>query len=415
MPFPDKPGVYLFKDKTAKVIYVGKAISLKKRLASYFSKTTDDDKLIRLLSKYETIDYIVTKSELEALLLEARLIKKYHPYFNVSFRDDKQYPSLKLTMNEEWPRVMMVRQVKDDGALYFGPFEGRAIRETIREIKRVFPIRWCKKFRKRQQPCLHYYIKHCLSPCTQKISRDDYLNLCRALASFLSGNLGEAINRLEQEMKRAAQEKRFEAAAKFRDKIRNLKRILQKQDAGILFNRHEFNRAAEAVVALKKALKLNKLPKRIEAFDVSNISGTNNVASMVVFENGLPKKSHYRKFKIRSLNKKANDVAAIFEVVLRRYTKTLKGKLPRPDLVLIDGGIAQVRAGKAALEKAKLRKMPVIGLAKREEEIFRPEKNVPIRLKKDSPALYLLQRVRDEAHRFAVAYHRLKRRKAVTL
>lgn len=411
MGFPDKPGVYIFKGSAGRALYVGKAKSLKKRLNSYFSKTIDHPKLRLLLSKYKTIDYTITKTELEALLLEARLIKKYQPHFNITLKDDKQYPYLKLTMNEEWPRLLVVRKLEQDGGVYFGPFEGRAVREALRQIKRIFPIRWCKKFRRRQQPCLHYYLKHCLSPCTGKVSHADYLRLCRAAAVFLSGDLEKTIKHLEAEMAKAAREKKFEEAAKYRDKIRNLKRLLQKQEAGLLFKRHEVKWAQEALEKIKEALGLGKIPERIEAFDVSNISGSNMVASMVVFEKGLPKKSDYRKFKIRGLGDRQNDVAAIREAVLRRYTKTLKDTLPFPDLILIDGGIAQVRFAESALIEAGRADIPVIGLAKREEEIFFPDKNVPLKIRKDSPALQLLQQLRDEAHRFAVGYHRTTRKR----
>lgn len=410
MSFPDKPGVYLFKNKAGKVLYVGKAKSLKKRLASYFSSSIDNPKVLKLVSEHHKIDFIIAKNEFEALLLEARLIKRYRPYFNITLKDDKQYPILKLTMNEEWPRIEVVRIKKNDGAVYFGPFFGKAVRDTIREIKRVFPIRWCKKFRKRQQPCLHYYIKNCLSPCTERVSHKDYINLCRALASFLSGDLDQAIDRLKKEMNRAASENKFEAAAKFRDKIKSLKRLMEKQNSGILYKRYEVSWGKEAVLELMESLKLTKEPKRIEAFDISNIQGTNAVGSMVVFENGISKKSDYRKFKIKTLNDRANDVASIYEIVFRRYSKTLKNSLPFPDLVLIDGGIAQVRAAKRAILESGLTDLVVIGIAKREEEIFFPQRNRPVILKKDSPALLLLQRLRDEAHRFAVSYHRIRRR-----
>lgn len=236
------------------------------------------------------------------------------------------------------------------------------------------------------------------------------MSICRAVAAFLSGDLALTIEKLRTEMLRLARLRRFEEAGRFRDKIKNLKRLLQKQEAGLLFKRHEFKWAEEALALLKKTIKLDHDPKRIEAFDISNIMGKNMVGSMAVFENGLPRKSDYRRFMIRTVKEKPNDVAAIFEVVLRRYTGTLKDKLALPDLVLIDGGIAQVRSAKAALDAAGQKYLPVLGLAKKNEEIFLPEKNSPLLLGRDSPALQLLQRIRDEAHRFALKYHQQKRR-----
>ncbi|OGC03336.1 hypothetical protein A2276_00235 [candidate division WOR-1 bacterium RIFOXYA12_FULL_43_27] len=405
MRFPDAPGVYLFKDKAGTVIYVGKAKSLKKRVASYFSKPAIDPKVARLLEQYKTIEYRTAKNELAAFLLERELIKKHAPRFNIQYSDDKQYPYIKLTINEEWPRLTVVRKKEDDGAEYFGPFEARAVKETLRQVKRIFPIRWCKKFRKRKQPCLYYHLKQCLSPCTGKINRRAYLNLCKAVSSYLGGDINRTILRLEAEMRRASAEKNFEYAAKIRDRIKNLNRFMQ----GV--KRNELTDPYLAVTALQEALSLAVPPDRIEAFDISNIMGEAIVASMVAFERGMPKKSDYRRFKIRRLKGKANDVLAINEVVSRRYTGTLKDKLPKPNLVLIDGGIAQVNSAKSALNAAGLSGLPVIGLAKREEELFWPGKNVPLKLRKDSSALQLLQRLRDEAHRFAVGYHRIVRGK----
>ena len=519
MKYPDRPGVYIFKSKSNRPIYVGKAKSLKKRLASYFKKTNDDPKVALILKSYHSLDYIITKSELEALILESILIKKHHPRYNIILRDDKNYPYLKLTMNEEWPRLLKVRKILNDKAMYFGPFESRAVKEILGQIKRIFPIIWCKKFKVRQQPCLQFYIKRCAGPCVNRISHQDYLNLCLAVASYLKGDLVETIDRLRQEMTRASSEQRYEQAAKLRDRLRNLERLSHKQDvllkdkkdrdvvalsrdfkrvcilifqirggklvnketyfpsvykddpgqilmsamiqyyssasyipgeiilaeevenkpllqkyiqsvrgkkvsikikktgiakmalenAELLLSREEMRWGEEATSVLKVELGLKQLPRRIEAFDVSNIQGSSIVAAMAVFENGASKKSDYRRFKIRTAGEAPNDVAAIYEAVFRRYARTLKSKLPRPRLVLIDGGIAQVRSGKSALLAAGLKAIPVIGLAKREEEIYFPDKNVPIRLERSSPGLKLLQRIRDEAHRFAVSYHRLKR------
>jgi len=405
--FPNLPGVYLFKDKAGRVIYVGKAKSLKDRISSYFQKNLESPKTEALLGAYRTIDFMVTPTELEALLLERRLIDKYKPRFNIMWRDDKQYPYLKLTLNEEWPRLIMVRKKEEDGAKYFGPYESRSVRETIRLIKKLFPLRWCKEspLKKRQQPCLQYYLKHCWAPCVGGISREEYLNFCQAIISTLNGDISSALSALQKEMGVAVARQDFERAAKIRDRIRSLSRVLQKKPGWI--PRPAEREGDPGIFELKRRLDLPRLPKRIEAFDVSNISGTNQAASLVVFREGEPLKSDYRKFKIKTVEA-PNDVAAIFEVVSRRYGGTLKGKMEKPDLILVDGGITQARAARRALDQVRL-KIPVIGLAKKNEEIYFPKKNAPLKLSPEGAALKLLMRIRDEAHRFALQYHRARR------
>lgn len=405
MKFPAKPGVYLFLDRAQKVIYVGKAKSLKDRISSYFQVPQSSDKTRALMRQYKKIEFIVCASELEALLLERKLIKKYRPRYNVSWKDDKNYPYLKLSMDEEWPRLIMVRKKKEDKALYFGPYESRSVKDSIRLIKKLFPIRWCKEspLKKRQQPCLHYHLKHCLAPCVGKISNEEYRNFCRAIASLLEGELKQSIDWLKKEMGSASAKKKFEEAAKLRDRIRNLSRMLQRKPGWVPLRRTK--EGDTSLFELRDALGIRKVPHRIEAFDVSNIQGEDTVASMVTFEEGAPKKSHYRKFIIRTVTI-PNDVKAIFEVVLRRYTKTLRKELPNPDLVLVDGGLAQVSSAKKALLKARLKNIPIIGLAKKEELIFIKDKKSPLKLPKDSRALQLLQSLRDEAHRFAISFHR---------
>jgi excinuclease ABC subunit C len=406
MKFPPLPGVYLFKDRQGRVIYVGKAKSLKDRIYSYF-QPSDSPKTAALLKAYKTIDFIVTPTELEALLLERKLILKFKPQFNVSWRDDKQYPYLKLTLNEEWPRLIIARKREEDGARYFGPFESRSVKETIRLIKRLFPVRWCKEspLKMRQQPCLQYHLKHCWAPCVGGISPEEYLNWCRAISSLLEGDFDSALQLLRKEMEKAAEQQRFEEAGKLRDRIRNLSRLLQKRP-GWMPQRGE-REGETGIFELKRELGLKRLPRRIEAFDVSNLQGSNTVASLVTFKEGEPLKSDYRKFKIQ-LKKTPNDVAALQEAVRRRYTGSLKGKMSNPDLVLVDGGITQARAARRALHSAGLTTI-VIGLAKKKEEIYFPEKNLPVCLPADSSALRLLKQIRDESHRFALAYQRSRR------
>ncbi|MBU1026617.1 MAG: excinuclease ABC subunit UvrC [Candidatus Margulisbacteria bacterium] len=405
---PNKPGVYLFKDRSGSIIYVGKAKSLRKRVASYFTKTQDIKASI-LLERLKDIDYILAGSEMDALLLEDELIKKYRPRYNIALRDDKTYPYLKLTINEKWPRLFLARKKEKDKALYFGRFQGSMVREVIRLVKKLFPIRWCKEspLRSRQQPCLYYRIGSCAGPCVNKIAREDYMKLVEGIVSLLEGKMDIALAKLEQEMKRASANQEFERAAILRDRIR----ILQKMIEGKELLSAPAPRLLTEVNELKTALKLKKPPMRIECFDVSNIQGSNIVASMVSFYGGVPLRNDYRKFKIRSVEKKPNDTAAIFEVVKRRYTKTLMKRMPLPDLVMVDGGVAQVNSALKALNGSAAAGLPLIGLAKREETICLPGSKT-LSLPRNSSALKLLQRIRDEAHRFAVAYHRQKRQKA---
>jgi excinuclease ABC subunit C len=407
---PSKPGVYLFKDRNGVILYVGKAKTLRKRVASYFSKSPDLKTSI-LLERLYDIDYIIAGSEMDALILEDELVKKYKPRYNITLKDDKSYPFLKLTINEKWPRLFLTRKKVKDGALYFGRFRGGMIREVVKLVKRLFPIRWCKEspLRMREQPCLYYRIGSCSGPCVGKISHADYLALVQGIVLLLEGKMGKAVQKLKGEMERAAAERDFERAAYLRDRIKVLQKMMEGKD----LRKAPTPRLLEEVLELKRVLKLKRSPMRIEAFDISNISGSNIVGSMVTFYGGLPLKNDYRKFKVRSVEKKPNDVAAIYEVVKRRYTGMLSEKMELPDLVMVDGGKGQVRAGVRALKDAGVTGIPLIGLAKREEEIFSPQKSRSLLLKKSSVALQLLQRIRDEAHRFAITYHRKRRAKSL--
>lgn len=407
---PSRPGAYLFKDKNGVVLYVGKAKSLRKRVSSYFTKKADLKTGI-MLGRLHDIDYVVTASELDALILEDELVKKYKPRYNVSLRDDKAYPFLKLTVNEKWPRLFLVRRKEQDKALYFGRYQGGMVREVLRLVKKLFPIRWCREspLRLRQQPCLYYRIGSCSGPCVHKISREDYMALVSGIISLLEGRMDEAVDRLREEMEKGARDHDFERAAYLRDRIL----VLQKMMEGKNLAKAPAPRRLLEVEELKAKLKLSKKPMRIEAFDISNIQGANIVGSLVTFYGGLPLKNDYRRFRVRSVEKKPNDVAAIREVVKRRYSGSLARKLPLPDLVMVDGGIAQVNAGKKALQEAGKGSLPVIGLAKKHEELYLPGKPSPLSLPRTSAGLKLLQRIRDEAHRFAVTYHREKRKKAL--
>ncbi|NQT30159.1 MAG: excinuclease ABC subunit UvrC [Candidatus Saganbacteria bacterium] len=407
---PKKPGVYLFKDKYATILYVGKAKSLFTRVSSYFTPSPDLKTGI-LLARLHDIDYIVVKSEMEALLLEDELIKKYKPRYNISLRDDKSYPYLKLTVNEKWPRLLLVRRKVGDGALYFGRYQGKMVREVIRLCKKLFPIRWCKEspLQERKQGCLYYRIGTCSGPCIGKIAKKDYWVLVQGIKALLSGKMDQALAKLKQEMVKNSSKREYERAAYLRDRMKILSEMLEGKE----LSAPPTPRRLSEIIELKKVLKLKKEPMRIEAFDVSNISSKNIVGSMVVFYGGLPAKSEYRKFKVRTLKNKPNDVAAIYEIVRRRYSKSLASQLSLPDLVLVDGGVAQANAGKKALVEANLASIPIIGLAKKQEIICFPNVTKTLALAKTSSALKLLQRIRDEAHRFAITYHRQKRARSL--
>jgi excinuclease ABC subunit C len=404
---PNKPGVYLFKDQKGEIIYIGKAKRLRRRVASYF-KPHPDLKTSILLQRLHDIDYMVTLSELDALLREDELIKKYRPRYNVALRDDKAYPFIKITVNEPWPRVIIARRKERDGALYFGRYQGGMVRAVVALLKKLFPIRWCREtpLKMRQQPCLYYHLGNCSGPCIGKVSSQYYRSLVDGIILLLKGKMEKALAKLEEEMRRAAAELDFERAAYLRDRIK----LLEKMRAGKTnLSLTPSDRLPAEIYQLQKQLKLIKAPLRIEAFDISNIAGSHIVGAMVVFVGGAPLSSQYRRFKIRSLKGTPNDVQAIYEVVKRRYSGSLARSLELPDLVMVDGGAAQVNFGKKALEESSLARLPIIGLAKREEEIYFPGRTKSLKLPKRAPELALLQRIRDAAHRFALAFHRQKR------
>jgi len=532
--FPEKPGVYIMKDKRNKIIYVGKAVSLKNRVKSYFqSQKNLPIKVASMVSKIEDIEYIVTDSEVEALILECNLIKFHKPKYNILLRDDKQYPYIRITLNEAFPRIEVVRTVKKDGARYFGPYaDAGAMREAIDVINKIFPIRSCRKDLSqvplKERPCLNYYIKRCMAPCQGNVKEEDYNEMINNIIMFLEGKRETLVKQLKDKMQEAADNLDFERAAVLRNQVLALEKILEKQKIvstdmidqdiiamarangyvciqvffvreGKLISREPFilnntddverkeiltsfvkqfynnthfipkeiiidedidDRAtieewlsrkkgskvsvlvpkrgkkkelaqmvAENAVAyleqieskeereklknqqaleeLKEYLGLDAIPYRIEGFDISNTQGTESVASMVVFEGAQPKKEDYRKFKIKTVEG-PNDFESMKEVILRRFKRALSGdgKFQKlPDLLLIDGGKGQLKYAREALKELDLSHIPTIGLAKEFEHIFVEGKDDPIILPENSEALYLVQRVRDEAHRFALNFH----------
>ncbi|MBR9680434.1 MAG: excinuclease ABC subunit UvrC [Candidatus Altiarchaeota archaeon] len=508
---PKDPGCYLFKNKDGKIIYIGKAKSLKKRIKSYFKTTYKDQKTRVLASKIQSVDFFVTKNEVEALILENNLIRKHKPKFNIDLKESKRYAYLVLT-DENFPKLLTVRNKKLKGK-YFGPFTSGEYREILRKLlTNNFGIRTCNKMPKRA--CLRFHIKLCDAPCEGKISKRTYQKNAKKVKRFLDGKTTKLIEQLETEMNTFSKKLLFETAKTRRDQIDALKYLNIKQNMerekkhdenvinyilsegkvytivfnlkkGVLTTKNEFSfeggvnffeeflkayysenpvpkeiiipkklndlsikkylekirgkkvslsvprsgakkellelvkrnievgflKQNTMVSSLKTELNLNSTPKIIETFDVSHTGGTNVVGAMVRFTDAKPDKSNYRKFKMKSFQSN-DDFLGIYEIVKRRYTRLKESKDDFPDLIVIDGGIGQLNAALKALNELSL-KLPIIGLAKQFEEVYLPNKSKPLRLKKDSLALKLLILGRDEAHRFAVKYHRLLRSKGM--
>lgn len=540
---PDAPGVYLFKDKSRQIVYIGKALSLRSRVKSYWNNTSwrERPKLAVMMPKVMDLEVILTNSEKEALILEANLVRQHLPRYNVHLKDDKRYPWLALTYDESFPRLIMVRdpgqfRKQSPRARVFGPYvEAGAMWETVKVLRKVFPLRQRRKPLFKDRPCMNYYIGLCMGPCQNLIKEEPYDRIVKQVELFLSGRQKEVVSQLKQEMEQASANLEFELAGKIRDRLAALQTVIEKQQVcfddskvneDILAEAHnqcsiaicllriregkltssetvtlplvektsadeafqsfvdQYYTACEDIVLpsevilpyaledmnalsellsqklgkqvrvhvpqrarkmnllalaqknaqqslekqtkqedeekrqvenllekLRHELNLTVLPRRIECFDISNIHGTNNVASMVVFENGKAKKSDYRQYKIKSVEGQANDFASMKEVVGRRYRRLLEEGKDLPELIIIDGGKGQLNAALEALAELKISKQNIFGLAKKQEELYYPGGSKPILLPRQSEALFLLQRVRDEAHRFAVTFHRKLRAK----
>jgi excinuclease ABC subunit C len=550
---PDAPGSYQFIDAQGRVIYVGKAKSLRSRLSNYFAAPyTLPDRTRQMVQSADHVEWIVAQNEVEAFFLEFNLIKRHKPRFNIRLKDDKSYPFLAVTLDEEWPRAMVMRGQKRKGVRYFGPFaHAYAIRETLDLLLRTFPIRTCTKpkfdrHHRLGRPCLYAHIEKCAAPCVGDIDHEEYGKLVDELLQFLDGETDLITKRLEQRMREASDALEFERAARLRDQLASVRKAIERQqmvgsreedydllgieedaleasvqvfyvrrgrvvgrkgvvvdkvedvETGALvarvleqlyadappsdipreilvpvepedkelyeeflsftreakvrirvpqrggkrellatatinatesFARHKLRRAsdhnarARTLLALQEALDLPEAPLRIECFDISHIMGTDIVASMVVMEDGLPKRSDYRRFKVRTLDNQ-DDFASMEEVLTRRFRNYLRerdegaraGKrfsYP-PNLLLIDGGRGQLNVAVRVLEELGLEDIAVASLAKKFEEVYLPQLPEPVRIPRDSEALYLLQQVRDEAHRFAITYHRQLRGKKMT-
>jgi excinuclease ABC subunit C len=416
---PSSPGVYLMKDAAGKIIYIGKAGNLKKRIYSYF-RNDNSSKISIMMTFLRHIDFVLASSESEALILENNLIKEYQPYFNTMWKDDKSYPYLKLTTKEDFPRLVLTRNKVNDGSEYFGPYPHvKEIKKLIYWFQECFHLRLCAlEFTynklpdiKKVKSCIYLQSGKCPGPCVGKVDPKEYKKRFREIKLFLTGKYKKLLVLWEKEMLNASQNLDYEKARDARDRIKAIKlvnekvtlREIKREDLSLTVN------ISHTLEELKNILDLKKWPVIIEAFDISNISGYEPVASMVRFHNGKPDKSSYRKFKIKTVSG-INDPAMISEVVLRRYSRLKEYKMPMPDLVLIDGGKGQLNAAIESLETLKL-KLPLISLAKKDEEVYTPSLEEPIRLPRSSKPLQLLQQIRDEAHRFAVTFHKQRRDK----
>jgi len=393
---PSSPGVYLMKDSAERVLYVGKAKNIKRRVSSYFKRYSRlPERLESLVLKVEDIAYIPTATEAEALIYENSLIKQYAPKYNIALKDGKSYPLLKLTMNERYPRLFITRQRKSDGAAYFGPYSNaKLLRKALGFLKRAFPLRACRSMP--DKVCLNYHIKQCLGPCAGKIDEASYRQMASELKLFLEGRHTELLKLMSDRMVKLGREERYEEAAGLRDRIKALSAI---RDGKIDYN------PKDEIGELEEILGLHGDLNSIEAFDVSNIMGKTAVGSMISFYKGRPKKSGYRKFRIKSTFV-IDDYAMIKEIVRRRYARILQEGGTPPDLIVIDGGRGHLNDALDELGRLGLPEIPVIGIAKEFEHIYLKDRKDPITLPKESKALHLLQRIRDEAHRFAIAYHK---------
>ncbi len=400
---PDTPGVYKFLDSKGRIIYVGKARRLRRRVASYFQPgRVTSGRLELLVSETRDIQFIRASSEAEALIYEAGLIKDHRPKFNIELKDDKSYPFLKLTVNEKYPRLFMTRRRLKDGAAYYGPYVNvKLLKEALSFMKRVFPLRTCRTPRK--SVCLEYHIGQCLGPCEGKVSAEEYADMVEQLKTFLEGRKDDLIRALEERMKRFSREREYEKALFAKRRIEALTAVQQ------LHDRSRYPMFGE-LDELQNALGLPSLPVAIECFDISSITGKQAVGSMVRFVAGRPRKTDYRKFRIKMVEG-MDDYSMIREVVRRRFSRLLEEGKALPDLVLIDGGKGHLAVAMKELSALGLGGVPVASIAKERNHLYAASLEHPIRLSPGSRLLHLIQRVRDEAHRFAITYHRRLRRK----
>lgn len=411
---PAKPGVYLYRDAFGKVIYVGKAADLRRRMSSYFQASRQhlaDAKLRSLIHSIAQFEFHVVRSDDEALILESKLIREYMPRYNVLMRDDKRFQLIRIDLNTPFPKVELCRIQRNDGARYFGPFpHGAALRETVIFLTRHFRLRSCRAEipdADTYKHCLAAVVKDCTCPCVGKVTPEAYRTQAEALMAAITGSIAPLTADIETRMKSAAGAKNFELAARLRDVNVNLQTVFGKRSRNFRYAKIPAMTEGDAVRDLQESLSLSRPPNLIEGFDNSHMAGHFPVSSMVCFVNGKAATSRYRRFKLRTaIEGYPDDYAAMKEVLTRHYSRKIAENQPMPDLVLIDGGIGQLHTAMKVFETLGIPWVPLASLAERQEEIFLPGREGSILLERHSPALRLLQSVRDEAHRFAVNYNR---------
>ncbi|MGD0896898.1 MAG: excinuclease ABC subunit UvrC [Thermoguttaceae bacterium] len=417
---PQKPGVYLMKDAAGRVIYVGKAKNLRARAGSYFLKAAaEDPRTARLVQEIRDLDYLEAESEVDALLIEARLIKDILPKYNRDLRDDKTFPYLEIHAHEDFPRVEITRTPSPHGTKLYGPFTNlRGLRGAMAVLQKIFRFRTCSlDIHERDprwrwfRPCLLASIRQCTAPCNLRISKEEYRKDIHRLQEFLEGKKQSVVAELRAEMEAAAGQLRFEDAARFRDEIHLLETLNERGDLETHVQPEVFPvDPKKGLAGLRKVLHLAHTPRTIEGVDVAHTAGTETVASVVQFIDGLPFKPGYKRLRIRTVEG-PDDVASIYEAVARRFEHLREDEVV-PDILLVDGGKDQLHAALSALEGRPARPPTVLSLAKREELVFMAGHDEPLRLSRHSYALRLLQYVRDEAHRFAQHYHHILRRRS---
>jgi len=418
--FPHAPGVYLMKDAAGRVIYVGKAKDLRSRAGSYFLKAAlEERRTARFVPEIRDIDFIETESEVDALLMESRLIKDIQPEFNQDLKDGKSFPYLEITTREEFPRVEITRTPKSRGTKLYGPFANvSGLRGALQVLQKIFKFRTCaldiREDDKRWQwfrPCLLASIQQCSAPCNVRISKEDYRKDIRRLQRVLEGNKTALLRDLYREMSTAADNRNYEEAARLRDEIRLLETLDQRGELDTHVQPEVFHiDPKKGLTGLRKVLKLPETPRTIEGMDIAHLQGSETVASVVQFLDGLPFKPGYRRYKIRDVEG-VDDFGSIREVVARRFQRLHDEEAVFPDILLIDGGKGQLSSALSVFSALGIEPPMVLSLAKREEEVFVMGAEEPLRLSRHSFALRLLQYVRDESHRFAQHYHHLLRRK----
>jgi excinuclease ABC subunit C len=418
--FPHSPGVYLFQDQAGRVLYIGKANDLRARVGSYFlAAAAGDQRTAHLVRDAYDVDFIEAESEVDAVLMEARLVKDIQPKYNRELRDDKSFPYLQVTTHEDFPRVEVTREPRSSGAKLYGPFANAgSLRGAVQALQKVFKFRTCsldieadderwRWFR----PCLLASINQCTAPCNLRISKEEYRNDIKRLRMFLEGNRKKLLDEMREEMAAASAELKFEQAARLRDEIQMLERLRERGE----LDKHEqpevfYVDPKKGLAGLQKIFKLENRPRNIEGVDIAHLGGNETVASLVQFLDGLPFKPGYRRYRIRDVDG-VDDYASIREVVARRFRKLRDDGDVFPDVLLVDGGLGQLRKALEAFRVLDIKPPLVLSLAKREELIYALERDDPLRLSRRSYALRLLQYVRDEAHRFAQHYHHILRRK----